>query len=588
MTWSLLGSSLTSGKTYVRPLGLNEHTFYFDRVFNGTADILWRYLVQETDRAKGTPLFSEDNVKRAWATLKQWYPLFAVHMDDSRGPDAVQFVVSERDVSDYRPGEVNFLSAKSREEVEAYIWVLQRDKPTEDHHLISRLFVFQLDGQPGTYEILIRVAHAVADGISGATVARTFFDVLSSPPTPIPKLEDRLAMAVPSDELNPTRKLSPARQRWRRAIAQSIFLNRRGRCAGGHTIPRTITDKTYRTPSVTGRIGYRFPVLETTAILDTCRAHRVTFGTVIPVISQLAITRMLHRRYLRGDLPEDEWEYRRRQPMHFGGPINLRPYMDPEWQGKGGATEVALAIDYYELTLPFMPAPFGSRRDPSVPRAADGAPPYAALLSRERFFYRGQLCRRQLTAIASSPLVLDIALARQPVYVHRKKTMTLHWLAEKKGEPLPEIPAPPLRDPLPADCVFSAGLSSVGQMSLILPSNYPLPEGHPLSVRTPRPANPHFGALSEASSTSNSKAPLIPPATSDADALLRITDEVTYLHSRPTEFFLGNGTERGRLGLAVTFDKNTYKTEDVEEYIDECRQATLNYLGGGIASKGKL
>ena len=41
-------------------------------------------------------------------------------------------------------------------------------------------------------------------------------------------------------------------------------------------------------------------------------------------------------------------------------------------------------------------------------------------------------------------------------------------------------------------------------------------------------------------------------------------------------------------GLVVTFDKNTYKTEDVEEYVDECRQATLHYLGRGSVIKGKL
>ena len=154
--------------------------------------------------------------------------------------------------------------------------------------------------------------------------------------------------------------------------------------------------------------------------------------------------------------------------MHFGGPINLRPYMDPEWQRKGGATEVGLAIDFYELSLPFMPTPFGSRRDERVPRAADGAPPYAALLSRERFFYRGQLCRRQLAAIASNPLVLDIASARQPAYLHRKKTMALHWLAEKKGEPLPTYTLPPHLDSVPSDYVPANGLSSVGQVCAIV------------------------------------------------------------------------------------------------------------------------
>ncbi len=195
----------------------------------------------------------------------------------------------------------------------------------------------------------------------------------------------------------------------------------------------------------------------------------MTFGTVIPVICQLAITRMLHRRYLRGDLPPDEWEYRRRQPMHFGGPVNLRPYMDADWQRRGGATEVALAIDYYECTLPFMPTPFGSRRDDGVPRDLLGAPPFAALMSPARFFHRGQLCRQQLRKIMANPLAMDIASARQPAYVHRKRVMATHWLAEKKGLPLPDLPVPAhARDGAPADCVFANGLSSVGQVRALL------------------------------------------------------------------------------------------------------------------------
>nr|VWO98643.1 Transcription factor MBP1 [Ganoderma boninense] len=297
---------------------------------------------------------------------------------------------------------------------------------------------------------------------------------------------------------------------------------------------------------------------------------------------------MLHRRFLRGDLPPAEWEYRRRQPMHFGGPVNLRPYMDPEWQRKGGATEVALAIDYYECTLPFMPTPFRSRRDEGVPRDHLGAPPFAMLMSSERFFYRGQLCRQQLKRIMSNPLAMDIASARQPTYMHRKRIMATHWLAEKKGDPLPDLPTPAqAKDSVPADCVFANGLASVGQMSLILPANYPLPQGHPLSVRTPRPANPHFGNLSEGPASEPPS--LLPPlTTSDADALLRITDETTFLHSRPTEFFLGNGTERGQLGLWITFDRNTYTTADVKEFVEECRLAILHYLGAAVASKGKL
>lgn len=231
MSWSLLTPSPTSGTTYVRPLGLNETSFYFDRIFNGTADIIWRYVVQETELAKGRSLFSEENVKRTWATLKQCYPLLGARMDDSGGMDAVNFVVSEQALSSHRPDEVTIRAVSSLTEVEELISKLTRHDPMVDHHLISRVFVFALQNQPGTYEVLFRAAHAITDGISGTTIARTFFDTLTSPPVLIPPLEERLAMTLPSEQLNPTNKMSPARRRWRRAIAQVTFLNRRRRLA---------------------------------------------------------------------------------------------------------------------------------------------------------------------------------------------------------------------------------------------------------------------------------------------------------------------------------------------------------------------
>ncbi|RPD66133.1 hypothetical protein L226DRAFT_609032 [Lentinus tigrinus ALCF2SS1-7] len=586
MSWSLVSpSSPSSGRTYARPLGLNETSFYYDRIFNGTADIIWRYVVQKSDRARDAALFGEENVKRAWATLKQWYPLLAVHTDDSDGLDAVKFVVSEQAVTRHRPGEVTLRTVSSPAEVDALIWRLIRDEPTSDHHLISRLFVFAYQDLPGTFEILFRAAHSIADGISGATIARTFFDVLTSPPGHIPPLEERLSMALPCDQLNPTNRMTPARQRWRRAIARVTFLNQRRKLAGGHTLPRKVTETTYRTPSVTDRGGSRFSVSETAAILAMCKRHKLTFGAVIPVISQLAITRMLHRRYLRGELSEDEWEYRRRQPMHFGGPINLRPYMDDEWQRKGGATEVALAIDYYECTLPFMPTPFGIRRDEGVPRV-DGAPPYSALMSQGRFFHRSRLFRAQLQRRVSHPLMMDIALARQPNYVMRKKTNVCHWIAAQKGEPLPTFAIPPHWDNVPTDYVPANGLSSVGQMSLILPETYPLPAGHPLSVRTVQAASPSFGAVGDPSAFR--ARPAAPPVTAEPDALLRIVNENTYLHSRPFEFFLGNATQRNQISMFLTFDANVYTREDIDEFMRECREAALYYLVDNSVSKAKL
>ena len=51
--------------------------------------------------------------------------------------------------------------------------MLRRDKRKEHYQFISRLSVFQLTEQPRTYAVFIRAAHTVADGICGATFART-------------------------------------------------------------------------------------------------------------------------------------------------------------------------------------------------------------------------------------------------------------------------------------------------------------------------------------------------------------------------------------------------------------------------------
>lgn len=178
----------------------------------------------------------------------------------------------------------------------------------------------------------------------------------------------------------------------------------------------------------------------------------------------MALTRLLHRRYLRGDIPEAEWEHRRRQPMNLGGPVNLRPYLDEAWQRAGGVGEMLLMIDYYDVALPFMPTPFGSRRDAGVPREEDGAPPYAALLSRARFFHRTQLSKQRLARAVKHPLLLEIAHAKQPLYLARKKKVVMHHQAAARGEPLPDFPELAALDRASPEYALTSALSSVGDV----------------------------------------------------------------------------------------------------------------------------
>ena len=117
------------------------------------------------------------------------------------------------------------------------------------------------------------------------------------------------------------------------------------------------------------------------------------------------------------------------------------------------------------------------------------------------------------------------------------------------------------------------------QLSLLIPEKYPLPPGHPLSVRTTRVSGPP---------KSGAAPPAIPPVIPDADALLRIVDAQTHLHARPTMFTLGNGTERDQIGMMSMYDANVYARADMEEFMDECREAALHYLAGDVDSLAKL
>ncbi|KAI0362094.1 hypothetical protein OH77DRAFT_1416302 [Trametes cingulata] len=584
--WSLVNPATPAyGRTFTRRLGVTETSFYYDRVFNGTADLLWQYRVEEPAAAQGHSVFTEENINRTWATLKQYYPLLGSRME-LRDDDSVVFVVQEHALLRHQQGEVTIRTISSAAEVEATIWRSIRDKPIEDHHVMARVFVFAHTDKPGTYDVLFKAAHAITDGIAGITLARTFFDVLCSPPIDILPLEERLAVALPLEALNPALKMNLARQRWRRAIGKVTFLNMRRKLAGGHAMPRTITEQTFRTPAVTRRPALRFSPSETRAILDSCRRHRVTFGSVIHVISQMALTRLLHRRYLRGDISEEEWEQRRRQPLHSGGPLNLRPYLDEDWQRKGGLSEILLMIDYYDCTLPFMPTPYGSRRDAGVPRV-DGAPPYSALLSRERFFYRAKLIRQQITRAVKYPLVVELAQARQPVFALRNKMNTMQWQAAQRGEPLPQRPELQGMDAVAPDYCFAGGFSSVGDVSPIFPSSYPLPASHPLSIRSQRNLSTEKSAMAEMD-TGDAPATGLPTMAAE-NTILQVVDSSTFLHSRPTEFFLGNSTTRDHINLTLTYDGNVYLDNDADEYMRECREATLYYLAGeGAGPRGKL
>ena len=228
--WVLEHTSSALGRTYSRPLGLNEHGFYLDSCFNGTADFIYHFMV-ETEQLVGEKLFEQENVSRTWTAIKQRFPLLGSQLRIDDIYDASSFVVSEKLLQEHLPGQLNFGTISSAEEAQELIVQLIEGPQRNFTKLPVRIFIFKRTDNPTMHHVFINSVHFVGDATSSSTFNRTFFDVLTSPPSDvyIPDLEERLAMVPAAEDLDPTLKMTQARQRWRRAMAHIIYHNRAAR-----------------------------------------------------------------------------------------------------------------------------------------------------------------------------------------------------------------------------------------------------------------------------------------------------------------------------------------------------------------------
>lgn len=221
--WKLISSNDTPGRTFARPMGSTELGFYYDACYNLTADVFYHCSIA-TEGSRGDQLFCYENVLKAWIAVKQRYPLAGARLQGQFGTDTVEIVVSEKLLAGVVPGELNFGSVASLDDVDPMINDLIHGTQRNFHDLPFKVFILRQEDQPHRWHAIFDCMHALGDGTSGATLYRTFFDILALGHDPIvPDLEERLTVAVPSDDLNPSKKLNTACQRWRRAIAATLY-----------------------------------------------------------------------------------------------------------------------------------------------------------------------------------------------------------------------------------------------------------------------------------------------------------------------------------------------------------------------------
>lgn len=169
--------------------------------------------------------------------------------------------------------------------------------------------------------------------------------------------------------------------------------------------------------------------IQTDAVIANCRLHDLTFGNAYLALAQVAMTRVLYRRYLRGEISEEEWAYRKRVPHVNGGPFNLRRYLDKAWFENGGGGEFVLSTGLFIFKLPFMTLGATVERHQHI--WSDGSPPFAELLTFARFLHRARLAKKQAAAFFSHPLFLEIVHAGHGAYVQYARYRALQWMQQR-------------------------------------------------------------------------------------------------------------------------------------------------------------
>ena len=473
-------------------------------------------------------------VERVWIELKRRYPLLGARVHEEE--EKASFVVSEDRILCCLPDEITFSNeGGSWDEAQAFADDLvntEEGSHVLDEKMLARVWVLLCGGEQRMY-VVLAVAHVITDGMSNMLLLRRFLEGLFGGEGGW-DWEERLGLCLASEDLNRARwEMSLARRRWRRAIADVMAENQLDKLKvtsfattlklidlglqGGHTIPRRITSHTLVIAARSKCIVRTLSATLSEKIMRTCRAEGITFGDAYPIIGQLATARVLLRRYLRNEIGEEEWMWRRREGMCSAGPVNLRRFFERE-------DYVGVALGFYHCSIGFLPLGAASKMEEM--------PPVGGLLTRERFVFRAREVQKQKRRYLESGLCLEMgdAFLRRRGRVEMARGVAKEWTRQREGEEK----VVNAMDQAGSGFVLCNGGSSMGNVDGLLPADY---RG------------------------------------------LRLERDVTRLRCRPGEFYLGAKTQYGQMHIHVFFDANVVEEEVAREWMDEVELALEYYLG---------
>ncbi|KAG1736437.1 uncharacterized protein EDB91DRAFT_505789 [Suillus paluster] len=573
--WTSLDST-PGRRVFYRPLGITESSFYWDSVFNSTADIVVHVhlrTIQTDDR----DIHSQLNVMRSWGSVKRRFPLIAAEvLEHESGPS---FILREEAVTNLRPDDVTFKEVNSFHHAECLINEIMDGPRVLSSQLLARAYILRRTDRSDHFHIVLMSAHCVTDAPSMSTVLRTFIDTLSSriEPPYIP-LGERVHMYQPLENRLRYGDIPLVKQRWRRALGYAIFTVWMSKFKGGHTLPGNFRESTPRTPAKSRSHVSMFSSQVSSIILSNCRRHKITMNNAYYALSQVALARVLCRRYLKGQISKEEWEYRKRQPMHLSGGLNLRPYQDRDWFQTGGSGDIGINISFFWYTLPFMPLGEMSKGDASKLELVDGAPDFPALMSFDRFLLRCANVRAQAQKVFNHPRFVDICTAGHD-RVASTREVALKWL-ETRDSVFPDDGHESARPVQSLNPIVTQLGSTLGNVDNVLPLDYPLPPDQELSplCSMPHPNRTGYPAWS-------------PPADAVEDAKtprLHIEFWRVHLHAHPAELYLAASSMHQQLHYFTSYDQRVFSEETMQEWMRELKDATLWYLGQSHGDETRL
>ncbi|KAH0832842.1 hypothetical protein J3R83DRAFT_11769 [Lanmaoa asiatica] len=212
-----------------RSLGITEAVFYWDGIFNGTADTVM-HVQLKVNRPEDAGMYACKNVQRAWASVKRRFPLLAAEVEEVEEDTRLNFIVREENVMGPRNEELTLITIPSLLAAEHFLTnLLDAPRPLSSR-ILARIYILRRTDTPLHIHVIFTVAHCITDGCSTSTILRTFFQTMACAYDPAPlSLVARLDMCRPLESRIQDRGVPLSRRRWYRAIGYALHAVRLGR-----------------------------------------------------------------------------------------------------------------------------------------------------------------------------------------------------------------------------------------------------------------------------------------------------------------------------------------------------------------------